>query len=69
MELILPLIEGHRPLLGQHGQSTVQGTAVLAMGRVHVSCFHNINWGSNHGGAETSTKCRREVAWKVICEK
>lgn len=64
-----PLVKSLWSLFSEHGYSTVEGAAVLALGGVHVSCLHNINRRSNNCGAETSSKCRCEVAGKIICEE
>ena len=62
-----PLVEGCGALLGHHLQHTVEGTVVLAWGRVHIPRLHHIHWGGHQGGTEASSKGRDKVAGEVVC--
>lgn len=63
-----PFVEGSRTLLLEHGEGTVASAAVLAQGRVHVSCLDHIDRGGDDSGAEARPEGGSEVAREVICQ-
>lgn len=66
--LYLPFVESCGTFLSHHGESTVDGAAVLAGGGIHEAGFDDVHRRRHHGGAEACTKGRSEVARKIICQ-
>lgn len=58
----LPFVEGRGTFLSQHGESTVNGTAVLARRGIHEACFDNVHRRRHYSCAEACPKGSSEVA-------
>ena len=63
-----PFVEGSGPLLLEHTEGAVASAAVLAQGRVHVSCLDHVDRGGDDGGAEARPEGRSKVAREVVCQ-
>lgn len=63
---ILPFIEGWGSFASQHGESTVDGAAVLARTWVHEPCLDHIHGRGHHRCAEACAEGGGEVAGQVV---
>lgn len=62
----LPFVEGRGAFLSQHGESTVNGAAVLAGRGIHEARFDNVHRRGHDGCAEACTEGSGEVARQII---
>lgn len=66
MGVVLPFVEGRGTFLSQHGESTVNGAAVLGRRGIHEARFDNVHRRRHDRRAEACTKGSSEVARQVI---
>lgn len=66
--MCLPFVESCGAFLSHHGESTVEGAAVLARGGIHEAGFDDVHRRRHDGGAEACAEGRTEVARKIICQ-
>lgn len=67
--LYLPFVESGGTFLSHHGESTADGTAVLARGGIHEPGFDHVHRRRHYGGAEACPEGRSEVAREIIWAK
>lgn len=65
----LPFVEGCGAFLSQHGESTVNGTAVLARRGIHEARFDNVHGRRHYSCAEACTEGSSEVARQIVWTK